>query len=359
MSSNEDAGQKTEEATPKRLRDARRDGDVAKSRDLGHTVTMLVWILLLTGLSGFFGKRVGALLEFSWTEVDLSSPTALADVGAAAIKTFLLLTVLPLGIVSVIGVFAEFLQVGPVFSPKRIAPKGSRLSPGEGFKRVFSVDNIFEMAKSLLKTALLGSLVWLILRHYLPDILEVPAAGMSAYIGLDRRLILVLGASVVGLFAFISVADRLYQNYSHRKKLRMSKSDVKREQKEDQGDPHLRSQRKRLQRQWSNQNPRQAAREATAVVVNPTHIAIAIFYEPETTAAPIVTAKGEGNLALLMRREAEEAGVPIVRDIPLARALNYQSEEDDYIPEQFFDAVAEIIAWAERVRGTSEAQARM
>src|SRR5262245_6337376 len=233
MSSNEDAGQKTEEPTPKRLRDARRDGDVAKSRDLGQTVSTLVWIALLAGLSGFFAKRIGTLLEFAWTELDLSSPTAMADVGAAAIKTFLLLTVLPLGIVSVIGVFAEFLQVGPVFSFKRIAPQGSRLSPGEGFKRVFSMDNIFEMAKSLFKTALLGSLVFFILRHYLPDMLEVPAAGMSAYIGLDRRLILVLGASIVGLFAFISVADRVYQNYSYRKKLRMTKSDVRREQKED------------------------------------------------------------------------------------------------------------------------------
>ena len=358
MSSNEDAGQKTEEPTAKRLRDARRDGDIAKSRDLSQTVSILVWILILAALSTFFAKRIGALLEFTWTQIDLSSPNAIAEVGTMAIKTFLLLTILPLGIVSLVGVFADFLQVGPVFAPKRIAPDGSRLSPAEGFKRVFSADNLFEMAKAMLKTAVLATLIYFILRHYLPDILKLPMAGISSYIGLDRRLILVLGASVVALFAFVSVADRLYQNYSQRKKLRMTKSDVKREQKEDHGDPQLRGQRKRMQRQLSNQNPRQAAREATALVVNPTHIAVAIFYEPEQTAAPIVTAKGEGNLALLMRREAEDAGVPIIRDIPLARALNYQTDEEDFIPEQFFDAVAEIIAWAERVRGTSEAQSR-
>jgi type III secretion protein U len=154
------------------------------------------------------------------------------------------------------------------------------------------------------------------------------------------------------LFTFVSIADRLYQKYAHRKRLRMSKDEVRRERKEEHGDPHLRSQRRRLRRQWATQNARQAARTATALVVNPTHIAIAILYEPEQTAVPLITAKGEGNLAQLMRREAEEAGVPVIRDVPLARALNYRGEEEEFIPEKYFDAIAEIIAWAERVRGT-------
>ena len=209
---------------------------------------------------------------------------------------------------------------------------------------------MFEIAKSLLKTLMLGAvLVWLI-KHYLPDIMRLPAAGLHAYIGLDKRMLMMLGAWIVVLFAFVSIADRLFQNYSHRKRLRMSKSDVKREHKEDQGDPQLRGQRKRLHRQWSQQDARQAARNATALVVNPTHIAIAILYEPGQTAVPTITAKGEGPLAQMMRREAEEAGVPVIRDVPLARSLNFCAEEDEFIPEEFFDAVAEVLAWAERTR---------
>jgi type III secretion protein U len=201
-----------------------------------------------------------------------------------------------------------------------------------------------------LKTLLLGAVLAWLIKHYTPDIMRLPAAGLPAYMGLDRRMLLVLGMSIVVLFAFVSIADRLFQNYSHRKRLRMSKSDVKREHKEDQGDPQLRGQRKRLHRQWSAQDAREAARKATALVVNPTHIAIAILYDPAQTAVPTITAKAEGHLARLMRREAEDAGVPVIRNVPLARSLNFCAEEDDFIPEEFFDAVAEVLAWAERMR---------
>ena len=348
--SNNDGGEKTEQPTDKRLRDARRDGDVPKSRDLSQTVTLLAWLLLLGGLGGFFADRIGSLLEYAWTQVDITSPDALRTTGIAAAKTLALLTVLPLTAVGLCGVLAEFLQTGAVFAPKRIAPKGSHLDPAAGFKRIFSLDNVFEMAKSLLKTVLLAAILALVLRRYLPDILELTQSDVAAYAALDRRLMLTLCAWVVALFTFVSIADWLFQKFSHRRRLRMSKQEIKREHKEDQGDPHTRMQRRRLHRQWSTQDARQAAREATALVVNPTHIAVAILYEPQRTAVPMITAKAEGNLAQLMRREAEDAGVPVIRDVPLARALNYHGEEDDFIPEEFFDAVAEVIAWAERER---------
>ena len=350
MSQGEDSGEKTEQPTPKRLRDARRDGEVPKSRDLSQTATMLVWILLLVGLSGYSGDRLAALLEYSWTQLDPASPRALYDAGAAALKTLVLLTVLPLCILALCGILVEYLQAGAVFAPKRIAPQGSRLNPASGFKRIFSADNLFEIFKSLLKTALIAALLFVLTKQYLPDILRLPAAGISAYVGLEKRLLVMLCAWTVVAFTFVSIADRLYQNYSYRKRLRMSKQEVRREHKQEEGDPQLRGHRQRLHRQWSTQNAPQAAREATALVVNPTHIAIAILYEPEHTAVPLITAKGEGNLALLMRSAAEEAGVPVIRNIPLARALNFRCEEDEFIPEEYFDAVAEIIASVDRLR---------
>jgi type III secretion protein U len=345
-----DSGNKTEQPTPKRLRDARRDGDVPKSKDLSQTVTTLVWTLLLAGLGGFAADRIGGLLDFAWTQTDLASPTAMRDVGFAALKTFALLTLLPLGIVALCGVLADFLQVGALFAPKRIVPQGSRLNPAAGVKRMFSADNLFELAKSVFKTLLLSALLVWLMRHYLPDIMRLPAAGLPAYVGLNRRTLLALGACIAVLFAFVSIADRMFQSYSHRKKLRMSKSDVQREHKEDQGDPQLRGQRKRLHRQWSTQDAREAARNATALLVNPTHIAIAIRYQPEETAVPTITAKGEGHLARLMRREAEDAGVPVIRDVILARTLNFCAEEDDFVPEEFFEPIAAVLASAERMR---------
>jgi type III secretion protein U len=347
------AGEKTEQPTGKRLRDARRDGDVPKSQDLGHTATTLVWTLVLLGYGGYAASRVRELLEFSWTQVDLAAPDAWRDVGGVAVRTLVELTIVPIGIVALCGVLVEFLQTRGVFAPKRIAPQASRLNPVEGFKRIFSSDNAFEIAKALAKTVMIATLVAFVIRHYLPDILAIPAAGIAAYAELDHRLLLALGACVVVLFAFVSIGDRLYQNYAHRKRLRMSKDEVRRERKEEHGDPQLRGQRRRLRRQWAGQNARQAARTATALVVNPTHIAIAILYEPEQTAIPLITAKGEGDLARLMRREAEDAGVPVVRDVPLARALNRRGEEDDFIPEEYFDAIAEVIAWAEKTRGAT------
>jgi type III secretion protein U len=353
MSKDDGTGEKTEQPTEKRLRDARRDGDVSKSHDLTQTATLLVWLLVLVGFVGYAADRVGALVDHAWSSVDLASPDVMSEIGWDAAKAAVVLTVIPLALVGLCGTLVEFLQTGGVFAPKRIVPQMSHLSPASGLKRIASIDNLFEILKGLIKTALLGTLVFLLMRHYLPDILNVPAAGLAAYIGLDRRLILMLGAWIIVLFAFVSIADRLYQKFSHRKRLRMSKQDVKRERKEQDGDPHTRSARKRLHRSWATQNAREAARKATALVVNPTHIAVAILYEAEQTAVPMITAKGEGNLARLMRREAEDAGVPVIRDVPLARALNYHGEEDEFIPEEYFDAVAEVIAWAEQLRGSA------
>jgi type III secretion protein U len=353
MSNDNGTGEKTEQPTEKRLRDARRDGEVAKSHDLSQTATTLVWMLVLAGFSGYCADRIGALVEHAWSRVDLASPNAMSEIGWDAAKTAFMLTVIPLALVGVCGALVEFLQIGAVFAPKRVAPQGSRLSPASGLQKIVSLDNVFEIAKSLVKTAILAVLIFLVIRHYLPDILNVPAAGVAAYIGLDRRLILTLCAWVVVLFAFVSIADRLFQKFSHRKRLRMSKDEVRREQKEEEGDPHTRGQRKSLHRRWATQDAREAARSATALVVNPTHIAVAILYEAERTAVPVITAKGEGNLARLMRLAAEDAGVPVIRDVPLARALNFHGEEDEFIPEDYFEAVAEVIAWAERLRGAA------
>ena len=216
------------------------------------------------------------------------------------------------------------------------------------------MDNLFEVAKSIAKTIVLISIVTLIALSSLRAILLLPTADVLIYSETNNRLLLLLFAWVVALFCFFSIADWMYQKYSFERKQRMSKYDIKRENKEQDGDPHTRGARRSLHRQWASQSAQQAARQANAVVVNPTHIAVALYYKAGETLVPIISAKGEGDLARLIRESAEDAGVPVVRNIDLARSLNFRCEEDDYIPEDMFDAVAEVLAWAERLKAEAD-----
>lgn len=350
MAKNDGSGEKTEQATPKKIRDARGEGQVAKSRDLSQTATLFIWTALLAGMASFYTDRLAYFATMSWTFVNAADPASLMTLGYTAVKVFLALTIVPMGIVALFGSLIELIQVGPLFAAKRIVPQPNRLDPAAGLKRLFSSQNLIEVARAIAKTALLMTLTALLVNMYLPDILQLPKVAPQVSGLLQKSILLTLMTWIVILFAVFSILDWLLQKWQHAKNLRMSKSDVRRENKDDQGDPQIRSQRKQLHQQWANQSALEATRNATALLVNPTHIAIAILYLPEETTVPIVSAKAEGNLAALMRKEAEESGVPIVRNVALARAINFQVDEDNEIPEAFFSAVADIVLWAEQWR---------
>lgn len=348
--SDDDSGEKTEKPTAKKLKDARKEGNVAKSQDLSHTATTLIWALLFAGLGGFYADRLGSLLQQAWVEIGELSPQAIVALSSSAAQTLLWLTVLPLALASVVGILVEFMQAGPVLSFKKITPQGSHINPAEGLKRVFSMDNLFEVFKAIAKTLVIMAIVTLLLLTHLDEILQLPRRDVLSYAKVDHYLLLWLMAWVVALFLFFSIADWLYQKFSHEKKLRMSMHDIKEEHKEQEGDPQIKGKRKQIHKQLATQNVQQAAQRASAVVVNPTHIAVALYYQPEETVVPMITAKGEGDMARLIREAAEDAGVPVMRNVLLARQLNYRGDEDDFVPQDLFDAVAEVLAWAERVR---------
>ena len=354
MGQQQNTGEKTEKPTRKKLRDARREGQVAKSKDLTHTAVTFAWTVVLVGLSGWFAGRLAQLLDATWVQIGHLSLETLIGAGFSAIKVLLWLTVVPLALVAAVGVLVEFLQAGPVLAPKKIALKPSNVGISQGLKRIFSVDNLFEVAKSIAKTIVLIAIVALIAVNSLDSLVLLPTADVLIYLETNNRLLFLLFVWVVVLFSFFSITDWLYQKYSFERKQRMSKYDIKREHKEQDGDPHTRGARRSLHRQWATQSVQQATRQANAVVVNPTHIAVALFYKAGETLVPIIIAKGEGELARLIRESAEEAGVPVLRNIDLARTLNFRCEEDDYIPEDLFDAVAEVLTWAESLRRNRE-----
>lgn len=354
----EDGGDKTEQPTPKRLQDARKKGDIAKGRELTSTATLLVWLVMGALCLRMASERLAALCEglfarvaSGWRAEGFSHTAAL--LGWQSVELALLLVAV-LGVpVAVLGTLVEYLQAGPVLAFEKVAPKLEHLNPAAGLKRMFSLDNLIELFKGILKTALLLAIGVAVAHALLPQALRLalatdrPAQHLGALVwqGTVQTL-----AWTVGVFAGVAFLDVLWTRHRFMKKMRMSLRDIKQEMKESEGDPHLKQQRKQAHAEWSQRNQAAAARGANALIVNPTHVAIAIDFEPGRCPVPTVSAKGEDHVARAMREAAGEAGVPIVRNVPLARELLARCAEGEVVPPDLFDVLAEVIVWAESVR---------
>jgi flagellar biosynthetic protein FlhB/type III secretion protein U len=363
VSEKNDTGNKTEKPTPKRLDDARKKGDVAKSREVTSTVGLIAWLALAALVVGYAAERIAALygalfatVGRGWTH-DGFAATARA-LGAQAVELVLLAATLLIPVAAV-GLLTDLLQGGPVLTLEKLKPKLEHMNPVEGVKRMFSMDNLIDVVKAVAKTALLFLLGWLIVKSALPGIVslarapDLPAHALSAMLW---DLTIKLLAWTVALFALLSLLDAVYQRWSFMKKMRMSLRDIRQEMKDSEGDPFIKQQRKQAHQEWSQRNAAQAARTCNVLVVNPTHIAIAIDYDRETSPVPTVAARGQDDLAREMRAAAEEGGVPIVRNIPLARNLFARAEVGEIVPADLFDIVAEVILWAREVRNELDAQ---
>lgn len=364
MAEKNDGGDKTEKPTPKRLKDARKRGDVAKSRDVTATITLFVWLIVLLFGAGYAGHQVIALFDSGFRLVGDKIPfsSALSRLGLQALWALLGITAIALIPAAITGVLTEFLQAGGVFTTEKLKPGFDKMNPFEGLKRMVSVDNLVELAKTMGKVVLIVFVVWLVLRGSLSDILShtgpalVPVAetngpsAAAAILAFNGSLLRTALLWTFGAFLLVAVLDMAWQKHSYLKKLRMSLRDIREETKENEGDPFIKSSRRRLHEEWSSQNAIAATRDANVLVVNPTHIAIAIAYDPESCPVPVMAAKGEGPLAAAMREAAEEADIPIIRHVQVARKLFEDAAVDDLIPRDMFDAIAEIILWAQRVR---------
>ena len=360
MADKNDGGDKTEKPTPKKLRDARKKGQVAKSKDLTSTVELLVWTALFLLAAAYAGGELSRLLDAALAGVATPFANTAGAVGEMALAKLLGLTALALLPVAGVGLVAEFLQAGPVFTMDKVKPKLEHMNPVDGIKRMFSLDNLVELAKSVAKTALLVAIGWWVVRGALPQLaklfsLGAPDAGavaasarvVGAALGELTRSVLVW---TVAVFVLVAVLDIAWQRHSFTKKMRMSRRDIRQEMKESEGDPYVKQHRQQAHREWSQRNAQQAARQANVLVVNPTHVAIAIAYDRDTCPVPAISAKGEDHVARAMREAAEEAGVPIVRHIELAHDLLGRGEVGAIIPPDLFDIVAEVILWAREVR---------
>lgn len=352
MADMNDGGDKTEKPTPKKLLDARRKGQVPKSRDLTSTVELAGWLALVALGTAWVGAELASVAEAALRAVGEPFEMAALRVGGQAWQVLLALSALALLPVVAVGLVTEYLQAGPVFSGDRLKPKAENLNPVEGIKRMFTMDNLIEVLKSIAKALVIGTLGWLLVRSLIGPSAALFGGDIGALAGLLHSATQQVLVWTLVCFVLVAVLDVAWQRHSFTKKLRMSLRDIKQEIKESEGDPYVKQQRQQAHQEWSQRNAQQAARQANVLVVNPTHVAVAIDYDREACPVPRVSAVGEDHVARAMREAAEEAGVPIVRNVPLARDLLARGEVGALVPQDLFDVVAEVILWAREVRET-------
>ena len=326
---------RTEEATPKRLRKAAEDGDVAMSSALTSAAAFLVAGSLLPAAAG-------ALL--AWATAALRNATSGKDPALLLQEAASALVGLSLPLVAAAAataVLVSGVQAGGILSAKRLLPDLSKLSPVSGLSNLVSAGRLFQIARAVLSAALTLLLLRARLRDHLGDLaatLGSPAKGALVAGALCRGLL----RDVALLLLVLALVDVLITRQSFAKRLMMTKEEVKREAKESEGDPHLKAAREHAHHELLTQASLTAVQRATVVVVNPTHVAAALRYRDGEDDAPEIVAKGEGAHAARIIEAARAAGVPVVRDVPLARAL-IELQEGDAIPEALYEATAEVL----------------
>jgi flagellar biosynthesis protein FlhB len=328
---------KTEEPTPRRLRRAREQGDSPVSGALGPSLGLIVGALLVPSALVATATRAAALVEGA-LHGQLPAPNATASVLA---REVLSLVAPLLAAVAAIGLAAGLVQTGAVVSGARLTPKLERLDPVQGFSNLFRAERLFTIARSALGAASAIGLAWVLFRNHAADV--AAAAGNLAAVG---PLVTILGKKLavwVGLVSLgLGLVDVLFVQRAWRARHRMSKHEIKREFREAEGDPEMRARRKRAHHEALQGSIINAVRQASVVIVNPTHLASALRYVPEQDEAPKLVAQGEGELARHIVEAARAYGIPCVTDVPIARALR-ELEIGDEIPEALYEAVAEIL----------------
>jgi len=337
---------KTEQATPRRLSEARKKGQVAKSTDFSAAVLlfgMVVFLYIsresfLSALSQYMTSYFAAVGSLARQQ---ASPLQLL-IGTVLTLARMLAPFLVAGVV--LAVLVNVLQTGAVFSTESITPKLSKINPFEGLKRIFSTRGMVESGKSILKVFTIGLVAFLVIRSHLESLLST--FRQEPVGSFDTAASLLWQVFLYGSFAYLALAilDYWYQRYMHGKNLRMSRQEIRDEMRQYEGDPHVRGKQRQMRRRLLQNIIRKAVPRATVVVTNPTHLAVALSYEIGDAGAPKVVAKGAGVLADYIRQLAEEHHVPVVENVPVARFLYKYVEVDQEIPGSLYQAVAGILA---------------
>ncbi|NLL52148.1 MAG: flagellar biosynthesis protein FlhB [Peptococcaceae bacterium] len=336
-------------ATPKRRRDARKKGQVLKSQELSSAVMLLAFVGVLKFMLPTIFWRAGELFRYF-----IAYPTDwnVKSVGKASLEIFtqLLLVLGPLfAIAFVLAIAVNFLQVGALLTFHPLKPQLSRLSPLKGLKRMFGLRGLVQLVKAIFKVIIIGYFLYSVIKKNIDVFPTLQAYTVAQSLSFLSGVLFELAWKVALAFIVLAIADYLYQWWDYEKNLRMSHEEIKEEFKQSEGDPQVKAQIRKRQRMMAMRRMMEDLKEADVVVTNPTHLAVALKYDQSKYPAPYVVAKGQGEVAMRIKTIAQENGIVIMENKPLARALYSQVELGQVVPSDLYKAVAEVLAFVYRL----------
>ena len=348
-------GEKTEEATPKKLEDARKKGQVAQSTDLVAGLVLLGFFLALKFLVGWVGNSFKSVYYSNYSTIADTIQDGFTLNRAVVIMRQSLFSILKIGLPFllasfVLSIVVSIWQVKWKISAEPLKPKLNKISPISGFKKIFSKEKLFEFLKAVVKLIILGTVVYLTLKKQWGYIVQFYDFTLQQSIVAIGTVIVDIGLKISIWFLIFAFADLFYQKKKFAKDMRMTKQEIKDEYKNTEGDPQIKGKIRQRMREAARQRMMQAVPEADVVITNPTHFAVAIKYDKDSFGAPVVVAKGADYVAAKIKEIARENDVEIVENKPLARMLYFNVELGDEIPQEMYQMVAEVLAYVYRLK---------
>lgn len=347
-----EGGEKTEDATEKKLKDARKDGKVVKSKELTAAFDLIVLFLVLKIFMSYLGDKMVGIYTSTFSsmhefvEINQNGVSAQAATGVIynALMQWMLM-VLPFFIFGVsVTLLISIIQVGWEITAKPMEPKLSKFNPISGFKRIFSKDSLFELFKSIVKIAVIFYIAYTSIKDDADKLYILYEISLNQAVALVGSIILDVGLKIGIVYLLVGIADWVYQKRKFKNDMKMTKQEVKDEFKNTEGDPQIKGRQRRKMQEASQRRMMSDVPQADVIITNPTHLSVAIKYDPETGVAPRVIAKGEDFVAMKIREVAREHNIEIVENKPLARMLYHNVDIGAEIPPELYQAVAEVLA---------------
>ena len=349
----EDKSSKTEQPTPRRMSESRQKGQVAKSQEVNTFAILLsaVLVLFMTG-AGMYNRLADVMVRVLSRagQISLEGPDLMTFLTGNLVTMALVLGPLFL-VLYCAAILANLIQVGPLFTTQTLQPNLNKLNPITGLGKLFSKRSLVEMFKSIGKITLIASIAFFTIRGEMDQIIHLGDMSPAQIGYFAVALAFEIFLKTCWALAFLAILDFAFQKWQHMEDMKMTKEEIKEEHRQTEGDPLVKSRIRSLQRDAARRRMMSKVPDADVVVTNPTHLAVALYYDPEQADAPVVVAKGRSLLAERIKKIAREHGVPVVEDKPLARALYKSVEVGQVIPIFFYKAVAEILSYVYRLKG--------
>ena len=341
------SAEKTEQPTPKKLRDARKKGQVAKSKEVSGTFGLLLVLVTLWFMSDTYLNTIQEMVILPSTVYNEPFLEAFKIVTTGILEKSIML-LLPLVGVSMLGaIIGNVMQFGFLLSGESIKPDIKKISPIGGMKKIFAIKNLVEFFKSVIKIIFLSIVVYYVIKGSLGDMVNMPYCGSSCILPVVGVLLKKLLIYAIAAFVVIAILDFMFEKQQFTKQNKMSKDEVKREYKESEGSPEIKGKRKEIHQEILNEA--ENTKKSDVVIKNPTHLAIGLHYNQDSTPLPVVTVKGRGGRARFIIKIAEKEGIPILENVPLAHAL-FDTDIASYIPSELIEPVAEVFRWVEDLK---------